>query len=133
MLRRSMLLLAIPLFCATVAQAQKQKEPSFQGHPLHELIADLRAAAPMTRNAAAYSIAGIGPAAAPAVPALIEALHDQEAAVRFPVCVALREIGPAASAALPALEEALDDRNEDVASMAKKAITAIKGAASGPS
>ncbi|HTG83460.1 MAG TPA: HEAT repeat domain-containing protein, partial [Gemmatimonadales bacterium] len=69
----------------------------------------------------------IGPAAAPAVPALIEALQDQEASVRFPVCVALREIGPAASAALPALEEALDDRNDDVAAMAKKAITAIKG------
>ena len=130
MLRRFLLLLTIPLFWANSAHAQSasaQKEPSFQGHPLHELIADLKAAAPMTRNAAAYSIAGIGPAAAPAVPALIEALHDQEASVRFPVCVALREIGPAASAALPALEEALDDRNDDVAAMAKKAITAIKG------
>src|SRR4029453_17080805 len=126
MLRRSLLLLTISLFWASSAHAQK--EPDFQGHPLHELIADLSAAAPMTRNAAAYSIAGIGPAAAPAVPALIEALHDQEASVRFPVCVALREIGPAASAAPPpALEEALDDRNDDVAAMAKKAITAIKG------
>ena len=122
MLRRSLLLLTIPLFW--VSSARAQKEPDFQGHPLHELIADLKAAAPMTRNSAAYSIAGIGPAAAPAVPALIEALHDQEASVRFP---ALREIGPAASAALPALEEALDDRNDDVAAMAKKAITAIKG------
>ncbi len=73
MLRRSLLLLTIPLFW--VSSARAQKEPDFQGHPLHELIADLKAAAPMTRNAAAYSIAGIGPAAAPAVPALIEALH----------------------------------------------------------
>jgi hypothetical protein len=58
MSRRSLLLLTIPLLWAGSARAQQ--EPSFQGHPLHELIEDLKAAAPMTRNAAAYSIAGIG-------------------------------------------------------------------------
>lgn len=124
MLRRLYLVLGASL--AMAGSAEAQREPSFQGHPLDSLIADLKAAAPMTRNAAAYSIAGIGPAAAHAVPALIEALDDESAAVRFPVCVALREIGPAARAALPALEKALDDPNDDVAAMAKKAITAIK-------
>lgn len=124
MFRRLYLVLGALL--ATAGSAGAQQEPSFQGQSLSSLIADLKAAAPMTRNAAAYSIAGIGPAAASAVPALIEALNDDNAAVRFPVCVALREIGPAASAALPALEQALDDGNEDVAAMAKKAIKAIK-------
>ena len=124
MLRRQYLVFG--MLIAVAGPAAAQKEPSFQGLPLSSLIADLKAPAPMTRNAAAYSIAGIGPAAVAAVPALIEALSDDNAAVRFPVCVALREIGPAASAALPALEQALDDRNDDVAAMAKKAIKAIK-------
>jgi len=124
MLRRLYLVLGALLAMAGPAVAQQ--EPAFQGRSLSSLIADLKAQAPMTRNAAAYSIAGIGPAAAPAVPALIEALDDESPAVRFPVCVALLEIGPAASAALPALEKALDDRNEDVAAMARKAIKTIK-------
>ncbi len=61
------------------------------------------------------------------MPALITALDDPEAAVRFPVCVALREIGPGAKDAVPALTKALDDRNDDVAAMARKALTKITG------
>ena len=44
------------------------KEPQSRGRPLSEWIADLKAAAPVIRNAAAYEIAGLGPAGAPAVP-----------------------------------------------------------------
>ena len=69
----------------------------------------------------------MGSDARPAVPALIEALKDPEATVRFPVCVALREIGPAAKDAVPALTETLDDRNDDVAAMARKALIKITG------
>ena len=109
-------------------EAQKAKEPVFQGRPLSAWIADLKAAAPATRNAAAYAIGGIGPAAGAAVPALVEALkEDNSATVRYPVCVALREIGPAAKDAVPALTEALDDRNDEIAAMARKAIRAITG------
>ncbi len=36
--------------------------------PLSQLIADLKAQAPYTRNGAAYELAHMGPAAAPAVP-----------------------------------------------------------------
>jgi HEAT repeat protein len=124
MLRRIMPALAV-FALLTPMTARAQQEPTVDGRKLSVIILDLKAAAPQTRNAAAYEISSLGPAGAPAVPALIEALNDTEAAVRFPVCVALREIGPAASAALPALEIALDDRNDDVASMAKKAIRAI--------
>jgi HEAT repeat protein len=109
------------------AQGPKPREPEAQGRSLSSWVADLKALAPYSRNAAAYAISGMGPAAKAAVPALIEALNDPEASVRFPVCIALREIGPDAKAAVPALTQALDDRNDDVAAMARKALIAITG------
>ena len=109
------------------AQSKRAKEPEFQGRSLSSWVADLTAQAPQTRNAAAYAIGGMGPAAKPAVPALIAALDDPEPVVRFPVCIALREIGPEAKEAVPALTKALDDRNDDVAAMARKAIIKITG------
>jgi HEAT repeat protein len=114
---------------ATRAEAQKATEPSFQDRSLSSWIADLKAPAPQTRNAAAYAIGGMGSAAKAAVPALVQALADttNPPAVRYPVCVALREIGPEAKDAVPALTVALDDRNDDVAAMARKAIRAITG------
>lgn len=107
--------------------ASQQKEPVFNGRPLSAWVADLKAPAPYTRNAAAYSISGMGPAAKAAVPALIEALNDPAAAVRFPVCVALKEIGPDAKEAVPALTKALDDVNDDVAAAARRALIKITG------
>jgi HEAT repeat protein len=114
---------------ATRAQAQKSKEPSFDGRSLSSWVADLDAAAPYTRNKAAYAIGGMGASAKAAVPALIKVLNDQDAppTVRYPVCVALREIGPEAKEAVPALTAALDDRNEDVAAMARQALRHITG------
>jgi HEAT repeat protein len=90
------------------AQGAAAKEPVADGRTLSQWVADLKAVAPQTRNAAAYEISGMGPAAAPAVPALIEALDDSEASVRFPVLVALGEIGPAAKAAVPKLKKMMD-------------------------
>jgi HEAT repeat protein len=114
---------------AAPAEAQKTKEPTSDGRTLSSWVSDLKAAAPSTRNAAAYAISGMGPAAKAAVPALVAVLQDENtpATVRFPVCVALREIGPDAKDAVPALTAAMDDRNEDVASMARRAIRAITG------
>jgi HEAT repeat protein len=72
----------------------------------------------------------MGPAAAPAVPALIESLDDPIAAVRFPVTVALAEIGPAAEAAVPRLLKVMqEDINDEVAAGAKRAIRRIKPSA----
>lgn len=104
-----------------------EKEPEYDGRPLSEWIKDFKAAAPQTRNAAAYAISGMGPAARSAVPVLIEALEDPSPTVRFPVCIALREIGPEAAAAVPALEKVLLDPSDDVAAMARKALKAITG------
>jgi hypothetical protein len=112
-------LLLVLLVTSAEAQASKKtKEPEYDGRPLSSWIVDLKTApAP----------SGMGPAAKAAVPALIEALNDLEATVRFPVCIALGEIGPDAKDAVPALTRALDDRNDDVAAMARKAILRITG------
>jgi HEAT repeat protein len=97
-----------------------------QGRPLSAWIADLKAPAPETRNAAAYQIAGMGPPAAAAVPALIEALDDPIAAVRYPVTVALLEIGPAAKAAVPRLQQMMEEEiNDEIAAGARRALKHI--------
>lgn len=103
------------------------KEPVSDGRPLSEWVAELKGAAPQTRNAAAYEISGMGPAAAAAVPALIEALDDPEATVRFPVTVALGEIGPAAKAAVPKLKKMMEEEiNDEIAASARRALRRIQ-------
>jgi HEAT repeat protein len=98
------------------------------GKTLSEWVADLKdGTAPQTRNAAAYELSGMGPAAAPAVPALIKALDDPEPTVRFPVLVALGEIGPAAKAAVPKLKQMMDEEiNDEIAAAAKRALRRIQ-------
>jgi HEAT repeat protein len=106
------------------------KEPVSKGRPLSEWIADLKGAAPSTRNAAAYEIASMGPAAAAAVPALIEALGDPDPAVRFPVTVALGEMGPAAKAAVPRLQQMMfEEINDEITAGARRAIRRIEPSA----
>jgi len=137
MLKRILgLLVPAVLVVATGVQAQatpakaKAKEPITSGRPLSQWIADLKAPAPQTRNAAAYEIAGLGPAAAGAVPALIEALDDPSPVVRFPVTVALGEIGPAAKAAVPRLQQMVDEEiNDEIAASARRALRHIEPAA----
>lgn len=110
--------------------APAAKEPEARGRPLSEWIVELKAAAPVIRNAAAYEIAGMGPAAAAAVPALIEALDDPVAVVRFPVTVALGEIGPGAAAAVPRLKQMMEEEvNDEIAAGARRAIRRIQPSA----
>ena len=121
-------------FTSQAAWAQgktaQAREPVASGRPLSQWIADLKAPAPQTRNAAAYEIAGLGSEAAPAVPALIQALDDPEASVRFPVTVALMEIGPAAKAAVPRLQQMMDEElNDEIAASARRALKRIDPAA----
>ncbi len=107
--------------------SQAAAEPVADGRPLSAWIADLKASSPQSRNAAAYQIAGMGPAGVAAVPALIEALDDEIAAVRFPVTVALGEIGPGAEAAVPRLLQMMDeDINDEIAAGARRAVRRIK-------
>ena len=85
-----------------LAAQQNISDPSAT-RPLSAWIADLRAPSPQTRHDAAYNIAWMGPAAAPAVPALITALEqpDEVATVLYAIEVALREIGPAGQRGAP--------------------------------
>ncbi len=119
---------ALMLSSSALAQTRpaRAREPISSGRPLSAWIADLKAPAPQSRNAAAYEIAGMGPDAAAAVPALIEALDDPVAAVRYPVTVALLEIGPAAKAAVPKLRQMMDEEiNDEIAASARRALKRI--------
>ncbi len=138
MLRHALGAAALTLMMATTSVSAQNgapaaaKEPVSQGRPLSEWIADLKGAAPLTRNGAAYEIASMGPAAAAAVPALIEALDDPIAVVRFPVTVALGEIGPGAAAAIPRLKQMMEEEiNDEIAASAKRAIRRIQPTALG--
>ena len=137
-IRRSMAaLLVLTAVCAASACAQvttakpkaKAGDPIIQDRPLSAWIADLGAQAPYTRVAAAYAVGYGGPAAKPAVPALIENLSSESGPVRYSSTLALGEIGPDAAAAVPALQKLLDGRNDDVAAMAKKSLKLITGEA----
>jgi HEAT repeat protein len=123
---------ALVLSSAALAQSKpvQSREPVSSGRTLSAWIADLKAPAPQTRNAAAYEIAGMGPAAVAAVPALIETLDDPAAAVRYPATVALLEIGPAAKAAVPRLQQMMDEEiNDEIAASARRALKRIDPAA----
>jgi HEAT repeat protein len=138
MLKRIPGLLALVILIATstaIAQTKpvKVKEPVSHGQTLTEWIKDLKALAPQSRNAAAYEIAGMGPAAVRAVPALIEALDDPSPVVRFPVTVALGEIGPGAKAAIPRLQQMMEEEiNDEIAASARRALKRIDPAAVPP-
>ena len=134
MLRRALgalvLFLALAAGSVSAQSGQAAKEPVSRGRPLSEWVTDLKAAAPSVRNAAAYEIASMGPAAVSAVPALIEALDDPDAAVRFPVTVALGEIGPPAKAAVPRLQQMMfEEINDEIAAGARRAIRRIEPSA----
>jgi HEAT repeat protein len=121
---------ALALITTTASAQTADKEPVADGRPLSAWVADLKADAPQVRNAAAYEISGLGAAAAPAVPALIEALDDPAPAVRYPVTVALGEIGPGAAAAVPRLKKMMDEEiNDEIAAAARRAIGRIQAEA----
>lgn len=134
MLRRALgtaaLALVLSVGTAGAQNGAPAREPVSRGRPLSEWIADLKAAAPVIRNGAAYEIASMGPAAVAAVPALIEALDDPAAVVRFPVTVALGEIGPGAAAAVPRLKQMMEEElNDEIAASARRAIQRIQPSA----
>ncbi len=76
--------------------------------PVTELIQDLLADEKQVRRDAAESLSNLGPKAAPAVSALINALDDGDTQVWFHSITALARIGEAAKPAIPALLDDLD-------------------------
>jgi hypothetical protein len=78
---------------------------------------------PSKRRAAAAALFELGPAAAPALPALVEALDDPE--VRFPALHALQAIGPDAHPAAPRVAALLSHPDDFVRQAATAALAAI--------
>jgi len=71
----------------------------------------------------------LGPDAAPAVPALADAVRSGEPELRCDALFVLEGVGPGARPALPALFEALRDRDGDVSARAADALAALGEAA----
>lgn len=78
------------------------------------------------RETAADALARIGD---PAVPALIDTLHDADGGIRAQAARALARMGPKAAPAVPELILALDDPDMDVRQGAARAIGQIGPAA----
>jgi HEAT repeat protein len=95
-------------FQMAVGKALKAIGPS----AVPPLRAALRAGQARTRFYAARALSKLGPAAAPAVPALIDVLeHDRDYGVRGSAAAALGAIGPPAHKAMPALRRAAGNPN----------------------
>ena len=103
--------------------------------PIHEKkgvtywIGRLRSRRANIRIEAASALGDIGPAAASAVPALSNALEDEEWIVRSAAAMSLGGIGPPAKSAVSALTNALEDEDEDVREEAASALGKIGPAA----
>jgi HEAT repeat protein len=68
--------------------------------------------------------------AAPAIPALVQALTNQYRGVRFNSAYSLSLLGPLAKDAVPALKHALSDTDPEVRTKALEALQKIEPATS---
>jgi HEAT repeat protein len=89
------------------------------------LIADLKRQDPSEQFKTVRTLGWFGPAAAPAVPELIEALGSTSRLVRREATIALGKIGPDAKAAVPGLTAITDE--PIIGLHAKEALIKING------
>jgi len=89
------------------AAAQALHRLGLEAGDVPRLEAALRSDDPYVRSFAAYSLGGLGAAAAPALPALIEAYRREEGEGRGAAVGALGALGPLAAPALPDLVRGL--------------------------
>lgn len=82
--------------------------------PLSGWVRDAGAGDTAARREALIALRAAGPKAQPAVPALTQALSDDDAEVRRYAAFALGSIGPGAKDAVPALVRGLEDREVGV-------------------
>jgi len=78
---------------------------------------------------ATYALGRIG---RPALPALVEALTDENEQVRGGAAKVLGNMGAAAKASVPALRERLQDNDESVRATVKEALTNIEQSGASP-
>src|SRR5436309_2371335 len=89
----------------------------------------LRVADPFQRVHAAMVLGLMGEQAQAAIPALIDALRDEDVRVRRMITAALGEIGPPSRTGVPVLVHCLRDRNEVVRRRAALALSEMGPAA----
>ncbi|MBI1914238.1 MAG: HEAT repeat domain-containing protein [Planctomycetes bacterium] len=89
----------------------------------------LRVADPFQRVHAAMVLGLMGEQAQGAIPALVDALRDEDVQVRRMITAALGEIGPPSRTAVPVLVNSLRDRNEVVRTRAAIALSEMGPAA----
>src|SRR5262249_23322989 len=104
------------------------KEPVYEGKPLSAWIKALNGANTESRRKATEAIGKIGPKAAPAGPALLRAIKDQDVVVRELANASLIQIG---EAAVPGLLEALKDNDQVIRINAAAALAHIDADAEG--
>jgi hypothetical protein len=113
---------------------------SIYANQIDTLISDLKSADTAVVNAAIYKLAALGPAAAKAVPALIDAYHSEHAPLcgsrectgidlKPDIVTAFIKIGPGAAPALPLLTKIIQDNETDRSSnnLCHSALMAIAG------
>ena len=81
---------------------------------------------PKYREAAVKALRKFGPAAKDAVPALTQALKDQDKTIRIAAAYCLGELGPEAAAAVPVLTEMAKEKDGGVHGAAVHALRKIQ-------
>jgi HEAT repeat protein len=98
------------------------------GHPVSHWLEEVKKPDPKARKKAVRELGHVGTADPAAVPAVVAALRDKDAAVRKEATVAVLNLGPVARDAEPALTEmARADPDSSVREYAKKALDRVKG------
>src|SRR5207302_5491668 len=92
------------------------------GRPLRYWLRTLRSGDERSRENAAHALGQIGPESPDVLPALAQALGDEDYIVRKNAAVALGRIGPAARDTAPALIRALKDAEPMVRRPAARAL-----------
>ena len=108
---RATSLLVVLALCPAATAAEKP-EPKYEGKPLGFWIEKFQKAETDKDQAVAEgAVIAFGPDAAPAVPLLVEMLHDRSRSYRNRVANMLCAVGPAAKGAVPDLIKMLEEKS----------------------
>ena len=125
-MKKLLLTTVLAVFGFTVAGMIAGCSPSKPKVDIAAQLEALKSSDANVKSDALATIAEAGPAAATAVPQLIEELKNSNALVRRLAAYALGQVGaPAATVALPELRKLMDDGDRDVVRNALNAIKAI--------
>jgi hypothetical protein len=109
----------------TLSSVSCARKAAYKGKSVQGLERMLHDPDPVVQAQGAYGLGLLGDQAAPATPALIDALQSDHTLVRESAAVALGQIGPEAREAVPALIKALADREWTVRRFAAQALGRI--------